>query len=109
LNFTAIPDATGLTSADGSFTFTGTTCPASLAAGASCTIDITFDPAFDGDTANVSTGSYLVSFANAADVTVALIGGAPGIPTLSEWAMINMASLMIMLGAVTLRRNGYFK
>jgi hypothetical protein len=109
LAFTSIPDATGLDSTDGSFTFVGTTCPAALAAGTSCTIDIAFDPAADGDPNNTSNGSYTVSFASSPNVIVSLIGGTTPIPTLSEWAMIIMASLMLMLGVVTLRRNDYFK
>lgn len=107
LNFTAILDATGLTSADGSFAFNNTTCGASLAAGASCTVTIDYDPAADTDAGDFDEGSYLVSFANAEDVTVAIAGGTNPIPTLSEWAMIIMATLMLLFGIVTMRRNGY--
>jgi hypothetical protein len=107
LLFTAIPDATFLTSDDGSFTFTSTTCGASVAAGASCAIVISYDPAADGNTGDFDQGTYLVDYSNATDETVNLSGGIIPIPTLSEWAMMIMATLMLLFGAVTLRRNGY--
>jgi hypothetical protein len=93
-----------------SFAITGGTCAAAggtLAAGASCTIVVTFTaPAVQG-TANAQIA--VTSDGGNGTITLLGISSLITIPTLSEWAMIIMASLMLLMGAVTLRRNGYFK
>jgi hypothetical protein len=91
----------------GDFT-TGGTCAAGAAVPAGgCTITVTFTaPATEGTSSATIT---IDSNGGSSTVAVTGISATVVIPTLSEWAMIIMASLMLMLGAVTLRRNGYLK
>jgi hypothetical protein len=77
-----------------------------------CTITVTFTaPALVPPATSSSSAAQIAITSNGGNATIGLLGVSSSvtIPTLSEWAMIIMASLMLMLGVVTLRRNSYFK
>ena len=86
--------------ANGSFTFT-----TSILSGSAYAVTVGTAPA--GKTCTVSNGSGTVGSANVTNVTVACaapVAAATSIPTLSEWGMIFLSSLIAMVGIATVRR-----
>ena len=74
--------------------------------GPGCDIVIQFAPLVEGPAA---ADTIMVDAGLVGNATVNLSGNGVliVIPTMSEWAMMIMAALMLLFGVVTLRRNGY--
>ena len=76
--------------------------PTSLLGGAAYAVTVGTAPA--GKTCTITNGTGTVSSANVTNVAVACTAPVTSIPTLSEWGMIFLSSLIAMFGIAKVRR-----